>query len=231
MALRSGGCRRCDVARPRLVAVLADGPGVPVIVRVVLEDRPGALGAVASRIGAVGADVVAVEIVDRRDGHAVDELSVLLPEGVPVELLRREVNEVDRVRVEQIRPAPDGWDPLVGLLSLAARLGAVGPEAVLAELADGVRVELGAPWAAVLASPSGVVLVAAGTLPPVVEQGGAELATLADNETAVAPVGSGAVVVLARPGIPFRWREREAVRLLADLAAARLGGDSPPPPG
>ena len=42
------------------------------VVRIALPDRPGALGLVASRIGAVGGDIVAINILDRDEGHAVD---------------------------------------------------------------------------------------------------------------------------------------------------------------
>jgi hypothetical protein len=43
------------------------------VVRIALPDRPGALGLVASRIGAVGGDIVAINILDRNGGQAVDE--------------------------------------------------------------------------------------------------------------------------------------------------------------
>ena len=43
------------------------------VVRIALPDRPGALGLVASRIGAVGGDIVAINILERDEGHSVDE--------------------------------------------------------------------------------------------------------------------------------------------------------------
>ena len=46
------------------------------MVRVWLPDRPGALGAVASRIGAVRGDVIGIDILERGGGRAVDELTV-----------------------------------------------------------------------------------------------------------------------------------------------------------
>jgi UTP:GlnB (protein PII) uridylyltransferase len=46
------------------------------VVRIALPDRPGALGLVASRIGAVGGDIVAINILERDEGHAVDEFVV-----------------------------------------------------------------------------------------------------------------------------------------------------------
>jgi hypothetical protein len=48
------------------------------VVRVWLPDRPGALGAVASRIGAVGGDLVGIDILERGGGRVIDELVVEL---------------------------------------------------------------------------------------------------------------------------------------------------------
>ena len=50
------------------------------VVRIWLPDRPGALGQVASRIGAVRGEIVGIEILERGAGRAVDELVVDLPE-------------------------------------------------------------------------------------------------------------------------------------------------------
>ena len=44
------------------------------VVRIALPDRPGALGSVASRIGAVGGDIVAINILERDQGRAVLEI-------------------------------------------------------------------------------------------------------------------------------------------------------------
>jgi ACT domain-containing protein len=72
------------------------------LVRVRLLDRPGALGLVASRIGAVGGDIVAVHILERAGGEAIDEFVVELAGVELVELLRREIHEVDGVAVEAL---------------------------------------------------------------------------------------------------------------------------------
>src|SRR5580693_2424702 len=72
------------------------------VVRVWLPDRPGALGAVASRIGAVGGDLTSIEILERGAGRAIDELVVDLPDGTLVELLVHEVRQVDGVDVEDV---------------------------------------------------------------------------------------------------------------------------------
>jgi ACT domain-containing protein len=79
------------------------------VVRIRLPDRPGALGQVASRIGAVGGDIVAIDIIERSRGRAIDEFVLEMDGDHLVELLRNEIHEVDGVQVEDVRrvePAP-----------------------------------------------------------------------------------------------------------------------------
>jgi ACT domain-containing protein len=75
------------------------------VVRIALPDRPGALGLVASRIGAVGGDIVAINILERDGGQAVDEFVVEIGGEHLVELLQHEIHEVDGVTVLEIRSA------------------------------------------------------------------------------------------------------------------------------
>ncbi|MCW2603378.1 MAG: amino acid-binding protein, partial [Pseudonocardiales bacterium] len=49
------------------------------LLRVVLPDRPGALGALATALGSVEADILSVDIVERSPGFAVDDLVVDIP--------------------------------------------------------------------------------------------------------------------------------------------------------
>ena len=75
------------------------------VMRIWMPDRPGALGAVASRVGAVGGDVVGIDILERGAGRAIDELVVELPDEGLVDLLIEEVRQVDGVDVEDIKPS------------------------------------------------------------------------------------------------------------------------------
>ena len=75
------------------------------VVRIALPDRPGALGLVASRIGAVGGDIVAINILERDGGRAVDEFVVEIGGEHLVGLLQNEIHEVDGVSVLEIRSA------------------------------------------------------------------------------------------------------------------------------
>lgn len=54
------------------------------MLRCALADRPGALAKVASEISAVGGDIQAVDVVEHRDGCALDDLELVLDaERVP----------------------------------------------------------------------------------------------------------------------------------------------------
>ena len=75
------------------------------VVRIALPDRPGALGLVASRIGAVGGDIVAINILERVSGQAVDEFVIEISGHHLIELLQSEIHEVDGVAVLEIRQA------------------------------------------------------------------------------------------------------------------------------
>ena len=92
------------------------------VLRVWLPDRPGALGAVASRIGAVKGDVIGIEILETGSGQAVDELVVQLPDATLMDLLVNEVRPVDGVQLEEIRwLGAEGHDPRRAMLETAAR--------------------------------------------------------------------------------------------------------------
>jgi len=88
-----------------------------------MPDRPGALGQVASRIGAVRGDVLAIEILEQGGGRAIDELTVLLPGVDLMTLLTAEIDAVDGVSVESIRVVdPDRTDASLSALALGAAI-------------------------------------------------------------------------------------------------------------
>ncbi len=137
-------------------------------VRLWLPDRPGALGAVASRVGAVRGSVVGIEILEVGEGMAVDELVVQLPQAALVDLLVTEVEEVDGVRVEEVRSLGQGvHDPRLDALETAARLvGAGDAEELLASLCELAGKSLGSEWIAVVDLQHGEVCHGDGPVPP-----------------------------------------------------------------
>ncbi|TDE01801.1 amino acid-binding protein [Jiangella asiatica] len=73
------------------------------LMRVVVPDRPGSLGAVASAVGAAGGDIVGVDVVEHRlDGFVVDDFLVDLPGGRLPDSLVTACRTVPDVSVEFI---------------------------------------------------------------------------------------------------------------------------------
>src|SRR3954467_11765710 len=130
------------------------------VIRVWLPDRPGALGAVASRIGAVGGDVVAIDILERGAGRAIDELVVDIADGGAVtsngtdlvQLMVNEMQQVDGVAVEEVRPMAEALrDPRLDALETAALLvGASSPEDAIDSLCWHAVRTIGAEWGTVV---------------------------------------------------------------------------------
>jgi hypothetical protein len=210
------------------------------IVRMWLPDRPGALGAVASRIGAVRGSVVGIDILETGGGMAVDELVVQLPDTDLVDLLVAEIGEVDGVKVEDIRPLTDGiHDPRLDALETAAQLvGANDPVALEDHLCVHAARTLGAAWVALLDVDGVELRAATGPVPAtawltafvVGARSAAQLAgtDLTSDQTSEdvtwAPLpGSELVLVAGRAEGPiFRARERRQLAALARIADTRM---------
>lgn len=211
--------------------------GVSYLLRVVLPDRPGALGAVASALGTVGADILSVDVIERSRGSATDDFVVEVPPGTLADKLVSAASTVAGVVVESIRPYAGQLDPHREL-ELLETLGE-DPAASAGVLADGVARVFRAGWALVLAPPvDGCCAVKArgGAAPEIDELlapwwppvpsrrldpddawAPAEWGRLS-TELAVTALGHGALLV-GRPAP--RWTESELVRLqhLAAIAA------------
>ena len=71
------------------------------LLRLIIPDRPGSLGTVATALGEVNADIHAIEIVEHRreNGTAVDDIVVDLPPGVLPDRLVSACNGVPDVEV------------------------------------------------------------------------------------------------------------------------------------
>jgi hypothetical protein len=206
------------------------------VVRVWVPDRPGALGQVASRIGAVHGDVIGIEILERGAGRAVDELVVGLPDASLVDLLVAEIRQVDGVNVEDVRPLPaDRHDPAIASLEIASRLAEAG-SAVLDVLTHDISFEMQAEWAVVFRSDCSV-LSSVGPAPAVAwlaafVEGARHLAEAgadgAPSDIAWAPLGSSeTAVAVGRHGRPWRWRERRQLTELARLTGALIARSAP----
>ncbi|MCL2393224.1 MAG: hypothetical protein FWC87_00945 [Acidimicrobiaceae bacterium] len=220
------------------------------VLRVWVPDRPGALGAVASRIGAVRGDLVGIDILERGGGRAIDELVVELPDDRLVPLLVSEVGQVDGVDVEDVRPAREAVaDPRLDALESAALLveqGTVG--ALLDALAARASRDFGADWAAVVDLGAPAPLVTVGAPPPLswlsafikgsafVAGSRASVVTSAgdtgpDDVAWAEMEAASAVIVLGRRGVPLRARERQQLAVLARIVDHRWVELVTPPAG
>jgi len=220
---------------------------VSFLLRVQLPDRPGMLGAVATALGEIGADILSVDVVERSPGVAVDDLVVELPSGRLPDVLITAAESIDGVVVDAVRP-------YAGVLNTHRELElveeiAADPKHGLQVLAEGVPKIIRAGWAVVIRcdDKEGPVRVAASTAAP--ENPASNLpwlplhkATILDGEEewvpptwrelgtelAATPVGSPEQVLLVgRPGGPM-FRAAEVARLahLAGIVAVVIDGGS-----
>lgn len=197
------------------------------VIRVWLPDRPGALGSVASRVGAVKADVIGIDIIERGAGRAIDELVIDLPDGDLVDLLLAEIGQVEGVDVENIRPlAGPPPDPAVTALQVAHTVrNAESGDASLQAVVDGAVALLGADWSALVdtggsrvMAASGDELPAEGWLVAFVQGATTEGAPVGLHELAVAPLSAaGLALVVGRGHSPLRGREQKVLEGLAAL--------------
>jgi hypothetical protein len=200
-----------------------------VLVRVWLPDRPGALGLVASRIGAVRGDIVGVDVLERGAEVAVDEFAVNLPDPDLVSTLVREIEEVDGASVEQVRAVGDFPDARLDALESAAALcEAAGIDELHAVLVAQTKREFLADWTAlvdgarVLAhagddtpSPDVLDALVAGTSASTLVSGG----VTGPHDLAVANFTEhDAALLLGRAGHPLRRRERGQLLALVRIA-------------
>ncbi|HEY7048673.1 MAG TPA: ACT domain-containing protein [Jatrophihabitantaceae bacterium] len=214
------------------------------LMRLVLPDRPGALGAVATALGDVGADITSVDVVQRRSGDAVDDLVIELPPDRLADSLVTAAGSVPGVEVESIRPYAGTIDPHRELEVLDQL--ATGPDDPLQVLTDGVTRIFRAGWSMVLGAPTAgsAPIIAGSTAAPEMTELSVPWwpprpARLLDagepwappvwsdlgTELAVAPLGDGALLV-GRPAL--RWLPAELIRLthLAGIAATVTRADA-----
>ena len=206
------------------------------LLRVVLPDRPGMLGAVATALGEAGGDIVSLDVVERGPDGAVDDLVVTMPPGGLADRLITAAQRVPGVVVESLRPYY-GAEDLHRDLELVDALAA-SPAEGLSLLVDGAPGVFRAGWALLL----GVGPTVLGASPGAPDADGLELPWLPlegarrlgprepwvperwqalGTELAAAPVGTRErAVLLGRPGGP-RFRASEVLRLthLAGIAA------------
>ncbi|WIY02730.1 amino acid-binding protein [Amycolatopsis mongoliensis] len=214
------------------------------LIRVLLPDSPGTLGAVATALGTVGADILSVDVVERGTGVAVDDLVVELPSGRLPDALITAAESVEGVEVDAVRPYAGVLDTHREL-ELVEEIAAQ-PKTGLAILAEGVPRIVRAGWAMVVehAETGAIRLASSSAAPetPITDLPWLPLerATVLDGEEAwipetwkelgtelaATPLGKpGKALLVARPGGPaFRAAEVARLAHLAGIVAVVLDG-------
>ncbi|MGH3518959.1 MAG: amino acid-binding protein [Haloechinothrix sp.] len=176
------------------------------LIRVQLPDSPGTLGAVATALGMVGADILSVDVVERGTGIAVDDLVVDLPSGSLPDALITAAESVDGVVVDAVRPYAGVLDSHRELELVEEIAGS--PRTGLDILAEGVPRIVRAGWALVVGYGNEIERLAASSAAP--ESPLTDLPWL--------PLERATVLDAEEDWIPSTWRE-----LGTELAATPLG--------
>ncbi|MFI9815729.1 ACT domain-containing protein [Saccharothrix variisporea] len=177
------------------------------LLRVQLPDRPGTLGAVASALGEIGADILSVDVVERGSGVAIDDLVVELPSGRLPDTLITAAESIEGVEVDAVRP-------YAGVLDTHRELELVEevaeePARGLEIFTEGVPKIIRAGWAVVLGyDGAGVHRQTASAAAP---------ETRMQNPPWM-PLARATVLDGEEPWVPETWRE-----LGTELAATPLG--------
>jgi hypothetical protein len=194
------------------------------------------LGAIATALGHAGVDILGLDVVERIDAVAVDDLTVDMPHGRPPDVLITAIESIPGVRVESVRPHTGKLDTHREL-ELIEQISA-NPRDGLALFAEGIPKIFRSGWALVvtqegdrawrLAESQASPETRAGWLPwlplekAIVLVPGEHWAPdpwfELDTELAAAPFADpGKALVVGRPGGPA-FRPSELARL------AHLGG-------
>jgi hypothetical protein len=181
---------------------------VSYLLRLVVPDKPGSLGAVATALGEAGADIVSLDVLERGQGVAVDDVVVDLPRDRLPDSLITAAQTVPGVTVESLRPFAGPLDTHreLELLDELARAGEGASAKLLA--AELPRV-FHSGWAVVLESADPWVVAAASDAAPAFE--GLELPWM--------PLHGPRLLPSEDDWLPERWRE-----MAIEMMAAPYGG-------
>jgi hypothetical protein len=198
-------------------------------IRIRVPDRPGSLGRVARILGAAGADVVQMNVLERDGGRALDDFTVAWPARASIDRLIAGLGCIPGVDVEGVWPTiePQGAFPDAVLIG---QLAAAEPGDELAIFVDTVPGVLGADWAGlvrttlekvalVYESLGGLTDVAVPGLRPIRPRA---FAGQDGTNYAVAPIGglrTGLAILVARTVAP-PFHRTEVFRLAQLIGAA-----------
>lgn len=202
-------------------------PGVPrFALEISLADQPGALGFVASTIGAMGGDVVDIDVLEHARGRARDEITIDLPSSRDAEALVERLEDLEGVDVEGITAVGEwGNHPVLDALEVAAAMVEEhDPKPLFESLATGVLAAFSAGWVLVVREGVARPLASAGGVPPasVTRSAGEPIRFAGEDDRLAVAIDATASLVVGREGWPFRNRERRELATLGRLCGTRL---------
>jgi len=184
---------------------------VSYLLRLVVPDKPGVLGAVATALGTAGVDIVSLDVLERGNGVAVDDVVVDLPAGRLPDSLITAAQTVPGVSVESLRPFAGPLDTHRELDLLESLARAAEGTAVKLLAAELPRV-FHSGWAVVLQCAAGSWEVsAASDAAPTFE--GLDLPWM--------PLSGPLLLPSDGEWMPERWRE-----MAIEMMAAPYGGEA-----
>ena len=192
------------------------------LLRVELSDVPGSLGRLATRIGEAGGDIEAIEIVEKRDDVAVDDVLLDLVPGTMPDTIVSACHATPGVRVLWISRYAAGSQLFLDLEAVEEMT--INPAQAVNRLVDLLPVTFRADWAARVHRTDGIVHAtdaAPADLPfvEVVRTQRVEIDGDDNNLYVGAHLSSDEVVLLVRRGGPaFLDSELARVGHLAALA-------------
>ena len=141
------------------------------LLRVELPDVPGSLGALATALGSAGADIEAIEIVERRsDGRVVDDVLLELPPQVMPDALITACHRIEGVSVDWISRYNAGANLSMDLEAVERFTD--DPTRAIAQLVDVIPATFRTDWALAVQRVDGAlaVLAASATAPELVAE-------------------------------------------------------------
>ncbi|MBM7507999.1 amino acid-binding protein [Nocardioides sp. 31GB23] len=197
------------------------------LLRVELPDVPGSLGRLATRIGEAGGDIEAIEIVEKRDDVAVDDVLLELVPGTMPDTIVSACHATPGVRVLWISRYAAGGQLFLDLEAVEELTAS--PTQAINRLVDLLPVTFRADWAARVHRSDGIMHAtdAAPAELPFVEVVRSQRAQRAEidgddnNVYAAVDLSDGEVVLLGRRGGP-EFLDSELARV-GHLAALAVG--------
>jgi hypothetical protein len=189
---------------------------MPYLLRVELPDVPGSLGRVATAIGMAGADIEAIEIVEKRDdGTALDDVLLETEPGTMPDSIVSACNALDGVQVVWISHYPSARGLVLDLEAVEELTAS--PAQALARLVELAPAVFRADWAARVHRVKGIVQAtsAAPDSLEFVELEGPSRPELPEDDVtlcAAARIDGNEIVVLGRRGGPD-FLDSEVARL------------------